>query len=126
MIIEIPDIPISKNVIRSLTHKGYYSQIKRLRHRFELAILVAKNQAGITLDFHNPPKKLSINVMIYKKVKGGRLGDSINYIDELMDSLVKMGVLYNDCDNWGKLKSIGLARGKENKTVIEICSTIVS
>ena len=116
----IQDIPINKNLMRSLTHKGYFKQIQRLRNVFDKAVLVGKNQASFPLDFHNPPKKVGLSVTIYKKQRGGVLPDSVNFIDELFDSLQRMGVLYNDRDKWCKLESIDVQRGTENKTEVII------
>ena len=118
VILQILDIPINKNLLRSLTHKSYFGKIKRLRLNFDWAVLVAKKKANFPLGFHEPPKKLSASIMIYKKQRGGRLPDSINYLSELLDSLVRLGILHDDRDKWFKLESIGIERGKENMTEI--------
>jgi len=118
--LQIFDIPTNKNLLRSLTHKSYFSKLKRLRIDFDWAVLEAKKKAGFPLDFHEPPKKLSVKIVIYKKQRGGRLPDSANYLSELLDSLVRLGVLYDDSDRWFKLLSIGIERGKENMTEIKL------
>jgi len=123
VILQILDIPTNKNRLRSLTHKSYFSKLKRLRIDFDWAVLEAKKKAGFPLDFHEPPKKLSVKIVIYKKQRGGRLPDSVNYLSELLDSLVRLGVLHDDRDKWFKLESIGIERGKENMTEIMLEET---
>ena len=56
VILQILDIPTNKNLLRSLTHKSYFSKIKRLRLNFDWAVLAAKKKANFPLDFHEPPK----------------------------------------------------------------------
>ena len=121
--LQIFDIPTNKNRLRSLTHKSYFSKLKRLRIDFDWAVLEAKKKAGFPLDFHEPPKKLSVKIVIYKKQRGGRLPDSVNYLSELLDALVRLGVLHDDRDKWFKLESIGIERGKENMTEIKLEET---
>ena len=118
MIINIPDIPINKNLIRSLTHAGYFKQIARLRGVFDKAVMVGKNMSRWPVDFHDPPKKLVLRITVYKKQRGGRLPDSANYIDELLDSLVRMKILHDDSDKWCRILRIDIKRFSWNVTKI--------
>lgn len=116
MIIEIPDIPTSLNKLLRM----HWAARRRIQNRFNLAVMVGTR--GVPYDFQGltSPRKVSLKITFHVAGRG-RLPDPDNLIKLLFDSLKNNGVIYDDSDkwlNWGKPKVI---RGKENKTVIEIC-----
>ena len=63
-ILMIPDIPVSLNKLLRL----HWAARKRIKERWDNAVIVALAQAKFPCDFQNPPKKVKIEVECLSKI----------------------------------------------------------